>query len=388
MKEQIISYLSTQRNDLYSLNKFIYDNPEESYSEHKSCEYICNFLSSRGFNIEQKYQSLDTSFFASKGKDHPKICFICEYDALKDMGHVTGHNLLTTTSIAAAIGLGSIIDKTGGSVHVIGCPGEYLGGSTCTFVRSGVFNDMDIVLMAHPDLVTSESGTSSAIIPLKVVYSGSSGLSFLNKDNYSSLDAILLTFNIINSLMSKIKDTTTISFAITNGGSTPLIHPKETEGQFYIRSVSMSDAKKVEDIIRETIKFVSQAMNLNSEISLFEPPSEELLTNITLSRLFCNNLKETGIIDIGDFRNITSGLSVGCVSQKVPTIHPFISITKDESIKYGTKEFGECTITDYALDQCIKSAIALSFTGLDIITNENLLSEVKSEFYDNNTPLY
>lgn len=388
MKEQIISYISTQKNDLSLLNKFIYDNPEESYSEYKCSEYLCDFLSSRDFKVEKGFQSIDTAFLASKGSGHPKICFICEYDAVKALGHITAHNLLSTTSVAAAIGIGSVIDKIGGSIYVIGCPGEYKGGSSSTFVRTGVFDDMDIVLMAHPDLVTSESGTSSAIIPLKVVFSGHTGLSFLNKNSYSSLDGILLTFDIINYMMKHASCDTTVDYAITNGGFTPLIKPKETEAHFYIRAISMKDAKKLEESIKNTISFVSEIMNLKSEVSLFEPPSEELLTNITLSRLFCNNLKETGIIDIDDFRNINSGLSLGCISQKVPSIHPFISISKDRSIKYGTKEFGECTLSEYALDQSIKAAIALSFTALDMITSENLLSEVKSEFYDNNIPLY
>ncbi len=69
-------------------------------------------------------------------------------------------------------------------------------------VKQGVFDDIDIVMMAHPDLTTCESGTSSAIIPLKINFIGNSGLSFLNNDVYTSLDdAVLLTFNILNALL-------------------------------------------------------------------------------------------------------------------------------------------------------------------------------------------
>ena len=67
----------------------------------------------------------------------------------------------------------------------------------------------------------------------------------------------------------------------------------------------------------------------------------------------------------------------------MPVIHPYISITEDNTIKYGTKEFRDATITDYAYEQYKKSALALAFTGLDLLTNEVLLREVKKEFFDN-----
>ena len=45
-------------------------------------------------------------------------------------------------------------------------------------VRQGVFDDIDAVLVAHPDIVTSESGSSSAIVPMEVKFSSSNGFSF------------------------------------------------------------------------------------------------------------------------------------------------------------------------------------------------------------------
>lgn len=387
MKQEITSYLSTEKQALYDLNKFLYDNPEESYNEYKACKYISDFLKQRDFKVENNFQNIETSFFASKGSGHPKICFICEYDAIKDEGHLTGHNLLSMISIASAIGLGHVIDKLHGSIYVLGCPGEYLGGTAATFVRQNTFDDMDIVLLAHPDTTTSESGTSSAIIPLNVKFSGKNGLSFLDNSSRTSLDGVLLTFDILNYVLKGLKETT-INFAVTRGGTTPLLRPKESEAQFYIRSCSMKKAKLMEEKIKDICSYVSNLLSLKYEISLYESPSEELLTNITLSRLFCNNLKEAGIINIDDFKNINAGLSVGCISQKVPTIHPFICICKDKSIQYGTKEFRDATISEFAFKQSMKAAIALCFTGLDMIDSENLLSEVKSEFYYNNTSLY
>lgn len=381
MKQEMISYIERHREDLQDLNKFLYDNPENSYNEFNSYNYICDLLKKHDFKVEENFLDLKTSFYASKGNSNPRICFLCEYDAIPNDGHITGHNLLTTTSVAAALTLSSIIDKIGGSVVIIGCPGEYLGGTKSVMVKQGTFENIDIVLAAHPDIVTSESGSSSAIIPLSIKFLGHSGLSFLNKGTYTSLDGILLTFNILNSLLKGFPKDVEVNSILSNGGFTPLLLPIESEAKFYIRATEMDVARIVENKLREIVIYVSKLIRVQSSISLYEPENEELITNRALNRLFSHNLKENGIIDIDDPRDIYSGLSLGVVSKTVPCIHPFFSIIEDKSIKYGTKEFANATISEYAFNESMKTALALAFTGFDIISKENLLSEVKSEFY-------
>lgn len=381
MKQEMISYLSTCSDDIYKLCKYLYDNPENSYNETKSCKYISDFLSKYDFDVENNFLDLSTSFRATKGNGYPKVCFLCEYDAILGEGHLTGHNLLTATSISAALALGKIIDKIGGSLVLIGCPGEYLGGTKSIMVKQGVFDDIDVVLLAHPDVVTSESGSSSAIIPLSIKYIGHSGLSFLNRGVYTSLDGVLLTFNILNSLLKGFPQDVEINSILSKGGSTPLLIPLESEAKFYIRSKEMDVARIAESKLREIAIYVSKLIRVQYSISLYEPENEELITNRVLNRLFSHNLKENGIINIAPPRDIYAGLSLGLVSKSVPCIHPYISIVGDSNIRYGTKEFAEATISDHAMEQCTKAALSLAFTGYDILTQENLLSEVKNEFY-------
>lgn len=381
MKQEMINFIEKHKDDLFDLNKFLYDNPEKSYDEFNSYNYICDLLEKHNFEVNKNFLDLKTSFYAYKGNNHPKICFLCEYDSIPDEGHITGHNLLTTTSVAAALALSSTIEKIGGSVVIIGCPGEYLGGTKSVMVKQGVFNDIDIVLTAHPDVVTSESGSSSAIIPLSIKFLGNNGLSFLNKGTYTSLDGVLLTFNILNSLLKGFPKDVEVNSILSKGGFTPLLLPIESEAKFYIRSKEMDVARIVESKLREIAIYVSKLIRVQNSIFLYEPENEELITNRSLNRLFSHNLKETGIINIDGPRDIYSGLSLGIVSKNVPSIQPFFSITNDESIKYGTKDFANATITDYAFKEAMKTSLALAFTGCDIISKENLLSEVKNEFY-------
>ncbi|ATD47441.1 M20 family peptidase [Clostridium perfringens] len=389
MRQEVISYLSTEKEALFNLCKFLHDNPEDSYKEYDACKYICNFLRDRDFDVREKFLDLDTAFYAKKGNGYPKICFLCEYDAIKSKGgHITGHNLLTTISITSALGLSKVIEKSGGTVILIGCPGEYLGGTKSTYVRQGIFDDIDVVLTAHPDIVTSESGTSKAIIPLKVTFKGHDGLSFLDFDSFTSLDGTMLTFNVINALSKGFCKKANIHTILSQGGVTPLLRPVESEGKLYIRAESTKTAKCIENKIRNLVACISDTMNLESCVELYEPPNEELLSNQVLNRLYSHNLKENGIINIGKPRDIDAGLSLGTVSHKVPCIHPYINIVDNVNIDYGTKEFADATISSFAQEQALSASYALISTALDLIESDFLLSEVKETFNMSKENLY
>lgn len=389
MRQEVISYLSTEKEALFNLCKFLHDNPEDSYKEYDACKYICNFLRDRDFDVREKFLDLDTAFYAKKGNGYPKICFLCEYDAIKSKGgHITGHNLLTTISITSALGLSKVIEKSGGTVILIGCPGEYLGGTKSTYVRQGIFDDIDVVLTAHPDIITSESGTSKAIIPLKVTFKGHDGLSFLDFDSFTSLDGTMLTFNVINALSKGFCKKANIHTILSQGGVTPLLRPVESEGKLYIRAESTKTAKCIENKIRNLVACISDTMNLESCVELYEPPNEELLSNQVLNRLYSHNLKENGIINIGKPRDIDAGISLGTVSHKVPCIHPYINIVDNVNIDYGTKEFADATISSFAQEQALSASYALISTALDLIESDFLLSEVKETFNMSKENLY
>ncbi|MBW6410337.1 M20 family peptidase [Clostridium weizhouense] len=381
MKQEIISFLSTCNNELDELRHYLYNNPETSYNEIKCSKYICNLLKKYNFNISENFLNIPNAFICKKGNGHPKICYLCEYDAVEGYGHITGHNILSTISVGAALCLGHIIDKIGGSVIIIGCPGEYLGGSKAIMSKQGVFDDIDVVMVAHPDISTSESGSSSAIIPLSIEYKGTDGLSFLNKNTYTALDAVLLNFNILNSLIKGFPKNLEINYILSKGGYTPLLLPAEAEAKFYIRSDNYKTAELIDNKLRTIAESVSSLTGINHTISLYEPSNKELITNRTLNRLFSHNLKENGIIDIASSKDVYAGLSLGDVSHKVPCIHPYISIINNSNIKYGSNEFAQATLSEFAFKQAKIAALSLAFTGMDLIENQNLLKEVKEDFF-------
>ncbi|MEW9094581.1 MAG: M20 family peptidase [Clostridiaceae bacterium] len=384
MKQEIITSLSLLDEEIFNLSKYIYENPEKSFHEYKCSAYLINILRKYRFNVTENFIHIPTAFYAEYGIGHPKICFICEYDSADDLGHISGHNLISSMSIAAALSLTRAIDKIGGSIVVIGCPGEYVGSSKVTMARQGVFNGIDVVLMAHPNTITAEIGSSTALIPLEIAYTSEKGMSFMKTSSYSALDAGILTFNALNALSKGFDSTTTVNGVIIEGGTSPSLLPNLWRGRFYIRGSKMCHIEPLEKRIRDFVKSISNLLDVHSEVSLYELPYEEFITNSTLSRIFSHNLKESGVIEVDTPKDTFSSLSLGTVSHVVPCIHPYISIVESDSIKYSSPEFAMVTISHFAHEQVMKVAQALAVTALDLLQKESLLSEIKLEF-DNKT---
>ena len=52
------------------------------------------------------------------------IVFCAEFDALPDVGHACGHNIIAASSLGAAIGLGAVADELNVTVTLLGTPSE------------------------------------------------------------------------------------------------------------------------------------------------------------------------------------------------------------------------------------------------------------------------
>ncbi len=87
-------------------------------------------LENHGFIVEKGIGGLETAFTAEyngKGKE-PTIAYLAEYDALPEIGHGCGHNLIATMAVGAAIGLKEVVNNIEGRIVVLGTPAEESGG--------------------------------------------------------------------------------------------------------------------------------------------------------------------------------------------------------------------------------------------------------------------
>lgn len=377
MKQKAATYLSTIKEELINLNSFLYNNPEESYHEYESCKYLVKLLNNNGFDVEENFCNIKTAFKAKIGSSYPKISLLCEYDCFPNKGQILGSNYVTTVSIASALALSKIIDKIGGTIIVIGCPGELNGGSKVTMSKMGVFEDIDAVLMLQPQNHTAINGGSPAVLPLKIIFSTG------DNSKYSPLDACVYAIDSINLLLSGYCKNCSIDMIKIEGSLNPSIRSNSLQCKFCIKADSLQSAYTIQKQIEDICVFTNKLLNIDYQLSLDGIPCDSLLPNKTLNRIIAHNLKESGIIHLDSIENYNYGLSLGSVSHIVPCIRPFISLS--DTVQFGTETFANITISDDTIELIIKSSQAIINTAIDLIEKEDLVQESKIELNKNNS---
>ena len=160
---------------------------------------------------------------------------ICEYDALPEIGHACGHNLIATAGVAAGLALKETVGA--GTVAVIGPPAEEGGGGKVFLIERGAFAGIDAAMMVHPAPGHSAWPNIIGVETVKVDYYGRNAHAAMAPfDGLNALDAMILAFNSIALLRQQTRPDTRIHGVITRGGAKPNIIPDHTSAEFYVRA--------------------------------------------------------------------------------------------------------------------------------------------------------
>ena len=368
--------------DLKELNEYIYKNPELGRKEFKACEAHKNLLKKYGFEVEENYIGIPTAYLAkySSGKKGIKIGYLAEYDALPEIGHGCGHNILGTTSIGAGILLKEYIDEFGGEVLIFGTPAEETFGAKVDMAEAGCFDDIDVAMISHPTGKNHEkSGTSQAMEALQFTFRGKTAHAAGDPYNgINALDGVIQFFNSVNALRQQTKTSARIHGIISNGGEAANIIPDLAVANFYIREATTKEMLKLSERVKNCAKGAALATGTSLEIENYEYTFKHLVTNEKLSSIYTKNLELQGIKDI-PMSDPTGSSDCGDVSHHCPTIHTYFPISKCELTGHSI-EFAKATITEEAYKGMKEAIFALVMTGKDILENENLLKEIKDEF--------
>ena len=368
--------------DLKELNEYIYKNPELGRKEFKACEAHKNLLKKYGFEVEENYIGIPTAYLAkySSGKKGIKIGYLAEYDALPEIGHGCGHNILGTTSIGAGILLKEYIDEFGGEVLIFGTPAEETFGAKVDMAEAGCFDNIDVAMISHPTGKNHEkSGTSQAMEALQFTFRGKTAHAAGDPYNgINALDGVIQFFNSINALRQQTKTSARIHGIISNGGEAANIIPDLAVANFYVREATTKDMLKLSERVKNCAKGAALATGTSLEIENYEYTFKHLVTNEKLSSIYTKNLELQGIKDI-PMSDPTGSSDCGDVSHHCPTIHTYFPISKYELTGHSL-EFAKATITEEAYKGMKEAIFALVMTGKDILSDPNLLKEIKDEF--------
>lgn len=366
--------------EMKRIRDYLYQNPEVGGTEEKASALLTKTYESHGFQVTRDFHQIPYCFCAvyDSGKPGPSIGLTTEYDALPEIGHGCGHNIIATAPMGAAFALKSVLDEIGGKVVVFGTPAEECFVSKVQLAAEGAFKEVDVAMTVHPNPVNLASGRTTALDAWQVDFYGKSAHAGAHpEEGINALDAAVHFYTLIGFEKQYMKDVN-IYGVFADGGDKCNIIPDHAAVKYLIRANTVKDVMKVRAMFERCASAAAGAVGATYRIWNNEPGNMDMVTNETLSDVFNRYYEELGG---GAMPKGGSGGStdMGDVSHVVPAIHPWIGLNCP-AFNLHSKGFADATITA-AGDKAIEvGGKALALTAIEVLTNPQLLEDIKAEF--------
>ncbi|XP_078068610.1 peptidase M20 domain-containing protein 2-like [Mustelus asterias] len=371
--------------NLSALSHQIWSQPELAYQERRAHDVLCSFFRAAGGWQVKPHYHLDTAFRADWGPEGGlAVGVLCEYDALPEIGHACGHNLIAEVGVASSLALKAALETLPDlkvRVSVIGTPAEEAGGGKIDLIQVGVFNDLDFVLMAHPSQEDASYLPDMALNEVTVKYFGkATHAAGYPWEGVNALDAAVLAYTNLSVLRQQLRPDWKLHGIIKHGGVKPNIIPSYSELLFYLRTPKYKDLCTLCEKATRCFKAAGLATGCQVELEFAKNVFYNVLSNETLRHLYEVNGRSLGMEFItGKSLNMLSGSTdFGNVSFVVPGIHPYFYI--GTSALNHSVEYTEATGSKEAQYYTLRTAKALAMTALDVVLNPDLLQQMKRDF--------
>ncbi|KAH9374759.1 hypothetical protein HPB48_011348 [Haemaphysalis longicornis] len=392
-KEVVDEAIECHSDNLEQLSSFLWSHPELALQEAQAHEMLTDFLEREGFSVVRRYL-LETAFKAEfhtpGGSDGPCIALLCEYDALPDIGHGCGHNLIAEASVGAALAVKAAMTKhkyIRGKVIELGTPAEESFCGKELLIQKGALNGIDAAIMAHPCPRDILSVPFSALKQLVVQFKGKAAHAGATPwHGLNALDAAVAAYNNISLLRQQLKPSARIHGVINEGGKCPKVIPEETEMRFMVRSPSAEELAEILGKVEACFRGAAEATGCTLKIEKMETYMQ-IIYNACINKAYRKHAHSLGVSFLDDFiKNMpTAGASTDCgnVSHRIPTVHPMFSLGPTAAARgptNHTREFADWAGKAASQAPTLRAAKIMALTVLDLFTDPDLLREAKAEF--------
>ena len=274
----------------------LFERPELSGQETRACSLLTGLLSQNGFDVDADIPNLPTAFLARRtfgDGGSPRIGFFCEYDALPELGHACGHNLIASASLVAGLALAKSVDADNGEVWVIGSPAEETSGGKISLLRAGRLEGLDAAMMFHPGPETRvRSVASAATEPTEIVFYAEQipGLTYETQPN--PVLAIVNLFQSVSAAASRFPDDVRSPGVIIEAGERPNVIPARAVARFSFRAKSRVLLRRFMNEVIICVRGAARASGCSFSIRRFEAGYEPIVVNETIGRICEGYLKE------------------------------------------------------------------------------------------------
>ena len=367
---------------LISVSHEIHDHPEQNYEEVFASELLTRTANGLGVPVELGAFDCATGFSGDVGTG-PTVCIMSEYDALPEIGHGCGHNVIAAAGLGAAIALASIAKDSGGRVRYMGTPAEEGGGGKILMARNGALSGVDLAMMVHPadaDLATIDA---IALQQLLVEYSGQeSHAAAAPHLGRNALDAAVLGYMAVATLRQHIMPTERVHGIFLKSGEKPNIVPSEASTEWYVRSDNVSSLAALKPRVLAALESGAHACGCSVSHEWIGAAYADMVTNNTMGTMYAHNALRLGRT-VTDPRNgghrVVGSTDLGNVSHLVPSIHPMIA-SAPSGTSIHTKQFAQFARSPMADKAVLDGAKAMAMTAIDYWTSPERQVAVAGEF--------
>src|SRR3990170_2997484 len=224
--------------ELIEISLDIHSHPELAMKETRASKRLADCLEGRGFAVERGAFQMETAFRARWGEGPVTIAYLCEYDALPEIGHACGHNLIATAGMGGALGLKAAVSPDQVTLLVLGTPAEEDIGGKVMMIERGAFDGVDVAMRAPPSPFDIADPPMYGVEQCHVVYRGQAAhASVAPEVGVNALDGLVLAYQAIAQLRQHMRRDARVHGIITYGGSAPNVVPDRAEGTFLVRAL-------------------------------------------------------------------------------------------------------------------------------------------------------
>ncbi|MBA8760650.1 amidohydrolase [Staphylococcus schleiferi subsp. coagulans] len=383
VRQRILDYIDNNRLKYIDMSHQIHERLEIGNEELFASRLLIDHLIECGFEVERDIAGHSTGFIATyeSSKEGPTISYLAEYDALPGLGHACGHNIIGTTSVLAGTALKQVVDEIGGKVVIFGCPAEEggeNGSAKASYVKEGIFDDIDVALMVHPGNETYPTNHTLAVDVLDIKFYGKSAHASENAyEARNALDAMISFFNGVAQIRQHIKKTERVHGVILDGGKAANIIPDFTHARFYTRATTRKELDVLTGRVHDIAKGAAIQTGCDFEFEPIQNGVNEFVKSPKLDLLFEQYATELGEeVSHDDFGY--GSTDTGNVSHVVPTIHPHVKIGP-RSLVGHTHRFREAAASPMGDKALIRGAKIIALMGATLIQDRNLLDTIQKE---------
>ena len=384
LEKAIDDVVDGERAALTKLSNDIHQNPELRFEEHKAAGWIAELLRARGFEVEQGVAGMDTALRAKRGNPKgPRVAILGEYDALPEIGHACGHNLIAASAVGAFLAAASVVERSGGEVTFLGTPAEEGGGGKIKMIEAGCFEGFSAAMMFHPfdrDILAHGALASTWLV---MTFRGAPAhAAAAPHDGNSALTACMDTFRLIDGQRVHFRDGVRVHGYITNGGQAVNIIPELAQCELSVRARTVEELARVRKIVERCAAGAAMASGVKVEI-VARQGYRDMRNNMAMARRFGAHLdvaaggrkaRET------DDRVGAGSTDMGDVSHVVPSIHPYLAIVDENEALCHQHRFAAASGSDRGLRTAYDAAKALARTAVEVLTDESLRTSIQEEW--------